>query len=228
ILREMGYVHYNKGEHKEAANFYLKAANQGDISAQFNLGWMYANGLGVPEDDVEAFKWFRKAAHQGNASAQFNLGLMCEKGEGVNEDKKEALKWFQKAADNGHVIASQMPGVKKTIEESDISLKEYDNTKQKAAFELSDVDREPRPLVRIPPQFPPKLLMNRVSGRVDLLIVIDEEGRVTDYEVLRFTHDEFTREVIRVIRQWKFSPAIKDGKPVAVTKIQPFYFGKQE
>ena len=109
-----------------------------------------------------------------------------------------------------------------------ISLKGYDNTKQKAAFELSDVDREPRPLVRIPPQFPPKLLLNRVSGRVDLLIVIDEEGRVTDYEVLRFTHDEFKREVIRVIRQWKFSPAIKDGKPVAVRKIQPFYFGKQE
>jgi outer membrane biosynthesis protein TonB len=30
-----------------------------------------------------------------------------------------------------------------------------------------------------------------------------------------------------VIRQWKFSPAMKDGRKVTVRKIQPFYFGKQ-
>ena len=94
-------------------------------------------------------------------------------------------------------------------------------------FDLSEVDREPRSLVRIPPQYPPKLLLNRVSGRVDLLIVIDEEGRVTDHQVRRFTHNEFKREVTRVIRQWKFSPAMKDGRKVTVRKIQPFYFGKQ-
>ena len=94
-------------------------------------------------------------------------------------------------------------------------------------FDLSEVDREPRPLVRIPPQYPPKLLLNRIKGRVDVSIVIDEEGRVTDYKIRRFTHDEFKREVTRVIRRWKFSPAIKDGRKVAVRKIQPFYFGKQ-
>ena len=94
-------------------------------------------------------------------------------------------------------------------------------------FDLSEVDREPRPLVRIPPQYPPKLLLNRIKGRVDVSIVIDEEGRVTDYKVRRFTHDEFKREVMKVIRRWKFSPAIKDGRKVAVRKIQPFYFGKQ-
>ena len=94
-------------------------------------------------------------------------------------------------------------------------------------FDLSEVDREPRPLMRIPPQYPPKLLLNRVSGRVDLLIVIDEEGRVTDHQVRRFTHNEFKREVTRVIRKWKFSPAMKDGRKVSVRKIQPFYFGKQ-
>ena len=94
-------------------------------------------------------------------------------------------------------------------------------------FDFSEVDREPRPLMRIPPQYPPKLLFSRVSGRVDLLIVIDEEGRVTDHQVRRFTHNEFKREVIRVIRKWKFSPAMKDGRKVSVRKIQPFYFGKQ-
>jgi len=50
---------------------------------------------------------------------------------------------------------------------------------------------------------------------------------VTDHQVRRFTHNEFKREVTRVIRQWKFSPAMKDGRKVTVRKIQPFYFGKQ-
>ena len=52
------------------------AADQGDASAQYNLGFMYADGRGVPQNYAEALKWYRLAADQGHASAQFNLGLM--------------------------------------------------------------------------------------------------------------------------------------------------------
>ncbi len=48
-------------------------AEAGDAAAQVNLGLMYANGDGVPQDDVEAVRWYRLAADQGNAAAQFNL-----------------------------------------------------------------------------------------------------------------------------------------------------------
>ena len=68
---------------------------------------------------------------------------------------------------------------------------------------------------------------NKISGRVDLSIVIDDTGRVTDYSLKRSTHQDLTREVMRVIKKWKFSPAIKDGRPVTVRKIQPFLFGQQ-
>ena len=46
--------------------------------AQYNLGVMYDNGDGVPQDYKEAVKWYRLAAEQGDASAQYNLGLMYE------------------------------------------------------------------------------------------------------------------------------------------------------
>ena len=46
----------------EAAAWYHKAAEQGHVSAQFNLGAMYATGRGVPEDLAEAAAWFRLAA----------------------------------------------------------------------------------------------------------------------------------------------------------------------
>ena len=58
------------------------AAEQGNASAQFELGLMYANGVGVPQDDAEAVKWYRLAAEQGYASAQLELGRMYANGAG--------------------------------------------------------------------------------------------------------------------------------------------------
>ena len=65
--------------YKEALRWYRKAAEQGYSVAQFNLGVMYENGLGLPQDYIEALKWYRKAADQGIADAQNNLGLMYKK-----------------------------------------------------------------------------------------------------------------------------------------------------
>ena len=85
-------------------------ADQGIAYAQNNLGFMYDNGEGVPENDAEAVKWFRKAAEQGNAAAQFNLGIMLEKGEGVPENDAEAFKWYKKAAEQGDASAQSKLG----------------------------------------------------------------------------------------------------------------------
>jgi TPR repeat protein len=79
----------------------MAAAKQGEAHAQYNLGIMYANGDGVPENDSEAVKWYRKAAGQGYANAQSNLGLMYALGDGVPENDAEAVKWYRKAADQG-------------------------------------------------------------------------------------------------------------------------------
>jgi uncharacterized protein len=49
----------------------------------FDLGAMYANGQGVPQDYAEAVSWFRKAADQGVAAGQYNLGVMYRDGQGV-------------------------------------------------------------------------------------------------------------------------------------------------
>ena len=60
-----------------------KAAEQGDAQAKFNLGFMYDNGYGVPQDDKEAVKGTTKAAEQGDAKEQNNLGAMYYNGNGV-------------------------------------------------------------------------------------------------------------------------------------------------
>ena len=78
-----------------------KQAEAGDANAQFNIGSMYENGLGVKQDYAEAAKWYRKAAERGEARAQYNLGIMNQNGWGVPQDPTEAVKWYRKAAMQG-------------------------------------------------------------------------------------------------------------------------------
>ena len=102
---EKGLEAYARGDYQTALEEFMPLAIQGNSSAQNNLGVMYDNGQGVPEDDKEAVKWYRLAAEQGSASAQYNLGFMYANGEGVPEDDKEAVKWYRLAAEQGDAMA---------------------------------------------------------------------------------------------------------------------------
>jgi hypothetical protein len=57
----------------EAAKWFLQAAQQDHIEAQYTLGIMYEKGEGVPRDDDHAYKWFSMAARQGYARARVML-----------------------------------------------------------------------------------------------------------------------------------------------------------
>ena len=81
------------------------AAEEGDAPAQWALGFSYAEGRGVSEDNAVAAKWFTKAAEQGYERAQYYLGLMYDNGEGVPEDDGTAIKWYTRAAEQGDVNA---------------------------------------------------------------------------------------------------------------------------
>jgi hypothetical protein len=74
--------------------------------AQYNLGFMYDSGQGVPQSYPKAVYWYRKAAVQGDAPAQYNLGLMYDNGRGVPQDDARALKWFIVAKAGGSKTAA--------------------------------------------------------------------------------------------------------------------------
>ena len=79
----------------------------GDAIAQSNLGWMYAQGQGVPQDYKTAVKWYKLAAEQGDAVAQSYLGVMYEEGKGVPQDYVRAHMWFSIAVISGDKTASK-------------------------------------------------------------------------------------------------------------------------
>lgn len=76
-------------------------AEAGDATSQHNLGFMYANGMGVARNDQEAVRWYRQAAERGLASSQYNLGVMYANGVGLAQSDQEAVKWYRLAAEQG-------------------------------------------------------------------------------------------------------------------------------
>jgi len=92
-------------EGSETANYLHKLAEAGNMDAQSQLGLLYYDGRGVPQNFKEAGIWFRKAAEQGHAGAQVNLGTLYFLGYGVSENNQEALFWFRKAAAQRDALA---------------------------------------------------------------------------------------------------------------------------
>src|SRR5271165_5798686 len=79
-----------------------KAAAAGDAQAAYNLGVMYRDGQGAPQDYQKARQWFDKAKRAGYAKAMLNLGTMYVQGQGAPQDYQKAKQWFEKASAAGN------------------------------------------------------------------------------------------------------------------------------
>jgi TPR repeat protein len=86
------------GSDEAAVGRIMARAKRGDAHAQAMLGFMYANGRGVPQSYSVAVEWYERSAHQGDPDGQYLLGLMYDKGFGVNMDVVKAYKWLNLAA----------------------------------------------------------------------------------------------------------------------------------
>src|ERR1700687_4409871 len=70
-----GMAAYTQGDYPTALKeFKMLGTERGDDEAQYLLGQMYLNGLGVTQDEAEAARWYRKSAELGHPEAQLALG----------------------------------------------------------------------------------------------------------------------------------------------------------
>jgi TPR repeat protein len=77
------------------------AAEAGDAQAQFDLGFVYGQGIEGEPDATKAQKWWQKAAKAGHSDAQTNLGVMLMS----QERYSEAAQWLQKGVDQNDTLA---------------------------------------------------------------------------------------------------------------------------
>jgi uncharacterized protein len=105
-----GMRHYRPNDAAAAVRELKPLAEQGNAEAQFNLGSLYYQGWGVPQDYKEAAEWLRKSAEQGYIFAQVSLGSIYAEGVqgAIRQNYSDALMWFILAAGQGDMEAMEL------------------------------------------------------------------------------------------------------------------------
>lgn len=102
-----GLVAAQAGDWGKAMAEWLPLAKDGNPGAQSNLGDMYARGLGVEEDQTEAYRWHSLAAEQGIAKSVLFVGLALSAGTTVEKDILAGATKVLIAQRLGHPAARQ-------------------------------------------------------------------------------------------------------------------------
>jgi protein TonB len=66
------------------------------------------------------------------------------------------------------------------------------------------------------PPYVEKARKAKISGLVVLSMIVTAEGKVRDVKVTKSLDEGLDKQAVETVRTWKFEPAIKDGKAVAV------------
>lgn len=86
-----------------------------------------------------------------------------------------------------------------------------------------DYDSPPRVIKMERPKYPQDAFVKKIEGTVEVEIVIDSTGRVVKARVVR-SIPALDAAALQTVYQWVFSPAIKNGRPVATMASAPVTF----
>jgi protein TonB len=96
--------------------------------------------------------------------------------------------------------------------------------KDLAAFDVTELDRPPELVASVNPVHPSELRKARVEGRVTVVFVVTEEGKVEDLRVESSTRPEFEKPALDAVRRWKFRAGTKENQAVRTNVRQQILF----
>ncbi len=96
-------------------------------------------------------------------------------------------------------------------------------------FSLADLDQKPRVLYQPQPTLNSQVrkMLNETSGKVVVIFIVNERGRVEDPIVQTSSHPAFEKPALGAVQQWKFEPGKRGGKPVKTRMRVPITFPKR-
>lgn len=159
----------------------IEAAQSGDASAQWWIGYFYENGKGGVEiNHSQAFEWYKKSADQGYAKGLESVAYFYEHGIGTMQDSRKAFVSYKKAAENGRVSAQRALGLcyelgKGVAKDLNLAVEWYTKAVQNGSkMAQKDMDRvmaklgpdsKPKPQSQPKPSTPLLLVSNyKLSG----------------------------------------------------------------
>jgi periplasmic protein TonB len=88
---------------------------------------------------------------------------------------------------------------------------------------VMDYDQAPRAIKMTRPQYPQEAFIKKIEGTVIVEILIDIQGRVVAARVIQSV-PMLDAAAVQTVRQWVFSPAMKQGRPVPTLAHAPVAF----
>jgi TonB family protein len=76
--------------------------------------------------------------------------------------------------------------------------------------------KPPKHIYQPDPKYVDKARREKINGVVVIAMIVTAEGRVRDVKVIKSLDAGLDKQAAAAVRKWKFEPATKDGKPVAV------------
>ena len=102
VITNPKQVHLDNSEQQaEIYDAYFIPAKLGNPISQYNMGYLYYNGIGMKFNYGKALFWCLRAAEQGIIAAQNELGYMYYNGLGTPAIHSKSLYWYTQAALSG-------------------------------------------------------------------------------------------------------------------------------
>lgn len=94
-----------------------------------------------------------------------------------------------------------------------------------AATETDELPGEwPKVVSHVAPLYPAALHAAKIQGEVQVSLIVTKDGDPTQVEVQSSDHADFNAPAIEAVKQWKFTPGLKGGRPVNTRMVVPIRF----
>jgi len=188
-----------------------RACTEGDAIACWLLGTMHRDGTGVRRDESRAAALYEQACAGGVKAGCLYAAATYAEGRGVKKSESRAMALLESCTkrDSKGCDPRCPPRAPSETRDSPPSPPEG--------------DRPPRPIKIIKPLYPRFAYDQKIEGTVELEILIDASGRVTDACIVQSVR-YLDQAAMETVFYWRFSPAIKNGSPVATIARAPVQF----
>jgi protein TonB len=99
---------------------------------------------------------------------------------------------------------------------SGLSAQDQPDKDADAVYEMGNGVTAPKPVYTPNPEYVDKARKQKINGVVLLAMIVTAKGDVHDVKVTKSLDEDLDRQAVAAVSTWKFKPATKDGKPVAV------------
>jgi protein TonB len=83
-------------------------------------------------------------------------------------------------------------------------------------YEVGNGVMAPKPVSVPNPEYTERARKKKLNGSVVVEMIVTPEGKVRDLKIAKSLDKDLDKQALAAVSTWKFEPATKDGKPVAV------------